>query len=86
MVERSLGKLVTTADLTNRLLQYCCSDNKLMCSCKNEAHVANYCNYRLSRDILALQYMLTLTKQKWLHIVKVTSYFLNRMRDNNVLQ
>ena len=22
-----------------------------MCSCKNEAHVANYCNYKLSRDI-----------------------------------
>ena len=21
-----------------------------MCSCKNEAHVANYCNYKLSRD------------------------------------
>ena len=36
-----------------------------MCSCKNEAHVANYCNYKLSRDIekiLALQHMLTLTK------------------------
>ena len=27
------------------------SCNKLMCSCKNEAHVANYCNYKLSRDI-----------------------------------
>ena len=26
------------------------SCNKLMCSCKNEAHVANYCNYKLSRD------------------------------------
>ena len=25
------------------------SCNKLMCSCKNEAHVANYCNYKLSR-------------------------------------
>ena len=22
-----------------------------MCSCKNEAHVANYCNYKLCRDI-----------------------------------
>ena len=22
-----------------------------MCSCKNEAHVANYCNYKLNRDI-----------------------------------
>ena len=22
-----------------------------MCSCKNWAHVANYCNYKLSRDI-----------------------------------
>ena len=22
-----------------------------MFSCKNEAHVANYCNYKLSRDI-----------------------------------
>ena len=22
-----------------------------MCSCKNEARVANYCNYKLSRDI-----------------------------------
>ena len=22
-----------------------------MCSCKNEAHVANYCNYKSSRDI-----------------------------------
>ena len=22
-----------------------------MCSCKNEAHEANYCNYNLSRDI-----------------------------------
>ena len=21
-----------------------------MCSCKNEAHVANYCSYKLSRD------------------------------------
>ena len=27
------------------------SCNKLMCSCKSEAHVANYCNYKLSRDI-----------------------------------
>ena len=42
------------------------SCNKLMCSCKNEARVANYCNYKLSRDrkkIVALQHMLTLTKQ-----------------------
>ena len=22
-----------------------------MCSCKSEAHVANYCNYKLSRDM-----------------------------------
>ena len=22
-----------------------------MCSCKNEARVANYCNYKLNRDI-----------------------------------
>ena len=39
---------------------------KLVCSCKNEARVANYCNYKLSRDrkkIVALQHMLTLTKQ-----------------------
>ena len=27
------------------------SCNKLMCSCKNEARVANYCNFKLSRDI-----------------------------------
>ena len=27
------------------------SCNKLMCSCKNEAHVANHCNYKLSRDM-----------------------------------
>ena len=27
------------------------SCNKLMFSCKNEAKVANYCNYKLSRDI-----------------------------------
>ena len=26
------------------------SCNKLMCSCKNEAHGANYSNYELSRD------------------------------------
>ena len=39
---------------------------KLVCSCKDEARVANYCNYKLSRDrkkIVALQHMLTLTKQ-----------------------
>ena len=27
------------------------SCNKLMCSCKSEAHIANYCNSKLSRDI-----------------------------------
>ena len=27
------------------------SFNKLMCSCKNEAHIAKYCNYNWSRDI-----------------------------------
>ena len=27
------------------------SCNKLMFSCRNEAKVANYCNYKLSRDI-----------------------------------
>ena len=26
------------------------SCNKLMCSCKRGAHVANYCKYKLSRD------------------------------------
>ena len=26
------------------------SCNKLICSCKNEARVANYCNYKLRRD------------------------------------
>ena len=25
------------------------SCTKLMCSCNNEAHIANYCNYKLSR-------------------------------------
>ena len=27
------------------------SCNKLMCSCKSEAHIANYCNSKLSRDV-----------------------------------
>ena len=27
------------------------SCNKLMCSCKSEAHIANYCNSKLSGDI-----------------------------------
>ena len=40
------------------------SCDKLMCSCKNEAHVANHCNYKRQKKILALQHMLTLTKQE----------------------
>ena len=32
----------------NRVTLFSC--NKLMCSCKNKARVANYCNYKLSRD------------------------------------
>ena len=27
------------------------SCNNLICSCKNGAHVANYCNYKLNRDL-----------------------------------
>ena len=27
------------------------SCNKLTCLCKSETHVANYCNYKLNRDI-----------------------------------
>ena len=65
------------------------SCNKLRCSCKNEARVAYYCNYKLSRDRKNPGPLTYVDPNKTIvasYIVKVTSQFLDRMQDNNVLQ
>ena len=59
-----------------------------MCSCKNGALVANYCNYKLNRDVEkhpGSSIYVDPNETTVAPLVKVSSYFLDRMQDNNVL-
>ena len=63
--------------------------NKFMCSCKNEAHVANYGNYKVSRDIEKIPAPPTYVDPNKTTVAppsRGNELGLDRMLHNNVLQ
>ena len=60
-----------------------------MCSCKNEARVANFCNYKLNRDIEKNPGPPTYVDPNKIVVAPYSQgkeLVLNRVQDNNVLQ
>ena len=77
--------------LKPRTKRYCSlfSCTRVMCLYKSQTHVANYCKFKLSTDIkrtLALSQCMLIPAKQQRHIAKVVSWYLDKMRVNNVLQ